>query len=211
MRWLLLGVVLIGAVTLRPSEPTGVAAAPQPAPRVVTLAPPAPRLPVVEHAEEEHFVEEPELVEEELAEEDVIEDGVEIDVMHFLSRIAALETSLQTSGAISGVVRDSHAGNAAIGATLVAYRPGADSPPFEVCITDEHGFYIFTNLEPGTYTITIYYDDRTTEFTQVEVASRQITPLSARIDTTPVRVYEPEDLGVSFSGGTMLENTYIIE
>lgn len=199
MRWLALVVVVIGVVAMRRSDSTpAVAAKPPPAARVVwpRSPPPPPQL----HVEPDT----PELVVEEELE-------AEVDVSHILAQIAELEASLRTTGAVQGLVRDSN-GEPMIGATVVATRGASDETL--VAITDENGAYSIAYLVPGMYTVTIYYIDHATEFEHVGITAGSITPLYARIYADPIRVHDGEgtdDLGVSFTGTTSVDNVYIIE
>ena len=214
MRWVVLVVVVIGVVALRREEHTTVAAAPVAAPRVIERAPPPPPPRLLERAEEDPVLDD-DFEEEEIVEEEEIaeEDGVEVDVMQFLARVGELETGLQKNGALHGLVRDHRDGEPLAGVTIVAYRPNIEQQHYQVALTDENGFYVLTNLEPGTYTVTMYYVDHVTEFPEVEVSRQRVAPLYARIDTTPMEreyIYEPDDHGVSFSGTTSIDNHYII-
>ncbi len=64
-----------------------------------------------------------------------------------------------TVGQLRGVVRDTGAKEAAVGATVVATSPALQGE--QVVITDETGQYFITSLPPGMYTLTVYYNDAT--------------------------------------------------
>jgi outer membrane receptor protein involved in Fe transport len=62
-----------------------------------------------------------------------------------------------TSGAVRGAIKDKATGEALIGATVVATSTVLQGE--QVVITDESGLYFIDNLPPGTYTLTVFYND----------------------------------------------------
>ena len=96
-------------------------------------------------------------------------------------RITMLETGLGVRGGLRGQIRDARSGEILVGVTVVA-STGAES---QTAITDETGSYEIMGLDPASYTVTIYYLDATVEHRDVVVASSKITPLFAKVDTTP--------------------------
>jgi outer membrane receptor protein involved in Fe transport len=63
-----------------------------------------------------------------------------------------------TVGSLRGVLKDKATGEPAIGATVVATSPALVGE--QVVITDETGQYFINSLPPGTYTLTIYYNNQ---------------------------------------------------
>jgi hypothetical protein len=63
-----------------------------------------------------------------------------------------------TSGSVRGIVKDKATHDAAVGATIVATSPARVGE--QVVITDENGAYFISSLPPGTYTLTIFYENR---------------------------------------------------
>src|SRR6185369_11255373 len=74
-----------------------------------------------------------------------------------LDRAAHADTL--TTGSIRGVVKDKTSGEAGVGATVVATSPALQGE--QVVIADETGAYYITNLPPGVYTLTVYYNNIT--------------------------------------------------
>ncbi|MDB4959544.1 MAG: TonB-dependent receptor plug [Myxococcales bacterium] len=77
-----------------------------------------------------------------------------------------------TTGAIQGVVRDSGTNEPLAGVTVVAISAGS-SP--QNAITEADGSYKISELLPGTYLITFYYDTFTLEHGGVEVGVDAVT------------------------------------
>ncbi|MDQ3364573.1 MAG: TonB-dependent receptor [Myxococcota bacterium] len=67
--------------------------------------------------------------------------------------------SSATVGSLRGVIRDRTNGEPALGATVVATSPALVGE--QVVLTDETGQYFLTSLQPGVYTLTIYYENKT--------------------------------------------------
>ncbi|MBP9203818.1 MAG: TonB-dependent receptor [Kofleriaceae bacterium] len=62
-----------------------------------------------------------------------------------------------TAGGLRGIVRDKATREPLIGATVVATSPALQGE--QVVITDESGAYFIDTLPPGTYLVTVYYND----------------------------------------------------
>src|SRR5262245_3716230 len=62
-----------------------------------------------------------------------------------------------TSGMVRGIIKDSATGDAVIGATVVI--TGAALQGEQAEITDENGAYVIASLPPGTYVLTVFYND----------------------------------------------------
>jgi len=78
--------------------------------------------------------------------------------------IALCETDVyaqagSTVGSLRGQVRDKANGEPAVGATVVATSPALQGE--QVVLADESGLYFLTSLPPGSYTLTVYYNDGT--------------------------------------------------
>ncbi len=77
----------------------------------------------------------------------------------FIDNHAAHAQASATVGSLRGEIKDKANGEAAPGATVVATSPALQGE--QVVITDEGGLYFITSLPPGTYTLTVYYNDGT--------------------------------------------------
>ncbi|HVV87516.1 MAG TPA: carboxypeptidase regulatory-like domain-containing protein [Kofleriaceae bacterium] len=93
---------------------------------------------------------------------------------------AAAQTS--TTGAVRGRVVDKKTKEPVIGATVVATSPALQGQQAE--ITDETGNYEIDNLPPGTYLLTVYYDDITFSRPDVAIAVGKQAFVVVAIDTT---------------------------
>jgi hypothetical protein len=78
-------------------------------------------------------------------------------------------------GGIAGTFTEVTAHSPAVGATVVATSPAMHGE--QAVISDDQGHYLVTQLPPGTYLVTIYYDDKTTTHAGVPVAADCATPL----------------------------------
>ncbi|HTJ41580.1 MAG TPA: von Willebrand factor type A domain-containing protein [Kofleriaceae bacterium] len=140
----------------------------------------------------------------------------------------------QTTGAIEGVVTDVDSGQPLPGATVVATSPALQGE--QVVITDDNGRYRIENLPPGTYTITVYYNDQTVqragiavgvaksatvsmkiklgsqgEVISIEDRAPTIDPSSTSQGITITEEYvQTIPVGASYSGSTSLQNTYVV-
>src|SRR5689334_16572821 len=79
---------------------------------------------------------------------------------------AAAQTS--TSGAVRGRILDKKTKDPVFGATVVATGPALQGQQAE--ITDDSGGFTITNLPPGVYVLTVYYNDVTFSRPNVLVA-----------------------------------------
>ena len=189
-------------VAVRRAPPAAEPAAARPAPPAPALPDVPPRCVCAEPAVAGDAPEELEVVEEndEIDEigEDVERDD-ELDPDHPLARIATIERALVSGGALLGHVRDAETGERLPGVTVIASRGDA---AHQVAITDETGWYLLPGLAAGAYTVTMYYADRSVEHTHVVVGVGRLTPLDGRL---------PEPHGITFSGGTYLDNEYVLD
>jgi outer membrane receptor protein involved in Fe transport len=64
-----------------------------------------------------------------------------------------------TVGSLRGQIRDKATGENAAGATVVATSPALQGD--QTVLADESGLYFLTALPPGSYTLTVYYDNGT--------------------------------------------------
>ena len=142
-------------------------------------------------------------------------------------RLADLEASLGTRGALRGQVRDKKTGEILVGVTVVASAEDSS----HTAITDENGWFEIAPLPASTYTVTLYYADVTVEHRDVAVAAGRVTPLYGKLDSTPRLVIEDlghgitieqsdvedivverhDEAGVTFSGDSFLENEYYVD
>jgi outer membrane receptor protein involved in Fe transport len=63
------------------------------------------------------------------------------------------------AGTVRGQLKDQATGEPAVGATVVATSPALQGE--QVVLADESGLYFLTSLPPGSYTLTVYYNDGT--------------------------------------------------
>lgn len=98
------------------------------------------------------------------------------------------EVGFATTGRaeLEGVVRDRATGELLIGATVVAMPVGGDDEMQSV-ITDERGAYVFTDLAPAHYTLTVYYVDQSVTKTCVAAHAAQTASIdfAVPVETTP--------------------------
>jgi hypothetical protein len=86
-----------------------------------------------------------------------------------------------TVGSLRGQIRDKAAGEAAVGATVVATSPALQGE--QVVITDENGAYFITSLPPGMYTLTVYYNDATFSRSNVLVQVGKEAVINVTVDS----------------------------
>ena len=86
----------------------------------------------------------------------------------------------EARAALHGTVTDTKTGEPLAGVTIVATGPS--NPGTATAITDERGTYDL-DVPPGTYTITMFYADSTTERPNVVVAAGKPTTLVAKLDS----------------------------
>jgi hypothetical protein len=97
---------------------------------------------------------------------------------------------------LRGQVKDAKTGEHLAGVTVTA-SIGNDT---FAAITDENGSYELAPIPEGTYVVTFYYTDTAVEHRDVAVASRRVTPLYGKIDTSPP-VIEPHGHGITIEHG----------
>jgi len=215
--WVARGVAPFPEATAEPKRPQIVVAAP-PAIQVVmrdAACPPSPD------------------PDEEPEEEEVPESAGE-DVGAVIARA---QLSAADHNAVFGIVTDARSGEALAGVTVTI--SGGQMQGSETAITDEHGAYKIANLPAGYVRATFYYADYALERGDIAISSLDPTPVYQRIDPdaappaprysedyletipVPARTFESvlgaaageqgDELGVTFSSGTNIENTYVIE
>jgi hypothetical protein len=86
-----------------------------------------------------------------------------------------------TVGGLRGQIRDRAAGEAAVGATIVATSPALQGE--QVVIADENGAYFITSLPPGVYTLTVYYNDATFSRSNVLVQVGKEAVVNVTVDS----------------------------
>jgi hypothetical protein len=96
------------------------------------------------------------------------------------AREAAAQTL--TTGAIQGVITDAETGRPLFGATVVAASSALQGTQAE--ITDASGQYKITNLPPGTYVITCYYEQATVRKSGFRVSINKTTPGYLAVDVS---------------------------
>ena len=210
--WVARGVALPEA-TAEPQRPQIVVAAP-PVIRVVMAAP-----------EEESTAPETEAVAE------VVDpaDGAGEDLGEVIARA---QQHVSEHNSIYGQVTDNRSGESLAGVTVVVTVPQVAGS--QVAITDETGFYKVSNLPSGYVLVTFYYGDLTVDRGNVVISSLDPTPVYQRIDQAVLpppcppeeysvniptgRTFEGalideggDPIGVTFSSGSLIENTYVIE
>lgn len=90
-----------------------------------------------------------------------------------------------TTGSIRGLVKDKTSGDAGIGATVVATSPALQGE--QVVIADETGGYYITNLPPGVYTLTVYYNDTTYSRSNVLIQVGKEVVVNLSVDTSSTK------------------------
>jgi hypothetical protein len=83
---------------------------------------------------------------------------------------------------IRGVLREKKTNELMIGATVVASSPALQGE--QVVITDDNGAFSIPNVPPGTYTLSIYYNDATYSRGNVIVQNGHATTENVAFDTT---------------------------
>jgi len=87
-----------------------------------------------------------------------------------------------TVGSVRGQIRDKSNGEAAVGATVVATSPALQGE--QVVIADENGQYFVTSLPAGTYTLTVYYNDKTFSRGNVTIYTGKEAVVNVTVDST---------------------------
>jgi TonB-dependent receptor len=85
------------------------------------------------------------------------------------------KSSADSNGSISGTVKD--AAGAVLSGAQVVLQPGAT-----IVASDAQGRYLVTNLNPGSYTLTISYVGFTTSVSTVAVTAGKATPLDVTLN-----------------------------
>jgi outer membrane receptor protein involved in Fe transport len=85
-------------------------------------------------------------------------------------------------GSVRGQIRDKANNEAAAGATVVATSVALQGE--QVVLADESGLYFLTSLPPGTYTLTVYYNDGTFTRNNVLVQIGKEAVVNVTVDTT---------------------------
>jgi outer membrane receptor protein involved in Fe transport len=86
-----------------------------------------------------------------------------------------------TVGSVRGQIKDKATGEAAVGATIVATSPALQGE--QVVLADESGLYFLTSLPPGSYTLTVYYNDGTFTRGNVTVAVGKEAVVNISVDS----------------------------
>lgn len=87
-----------------------------------------------------------------------------------------------TVGSLRGQVRDKANGEPAVGATVVATSPALQGE--QVVLADESGLYFLTSLPPGSYTLTVYFNDGTFTRGNVIVQVGKEAVVNITVDST---------------------------
>ena len=86
------------------------------------------------------------------------------------------------SGTVRGQLKDQATGEPAVGATVVATSPVLQGE--QVVLADESGLYFLTSLPPGSYTLTVYYNDGTFTRGNVLVQVGKEAVVNITVDST---------------------------
>lgn len=217
--WVARGIVALPEATAQPPRPQVVVATP---PMIQVVMAPEPPAPVAEEEPEA----EPE--DDEAPAEGTGEDLGEV--------IARAQLHVAEHNSIYGTVTDDRSGELLAGVTVVVSGPQLAGS--QVAITDETGYFKIPDLPTGYVLVTYYYADHTLERDNVLVSSLDPTPAFQRMDLSypdrlividddirklpvPGRTFEAaldeasgsqgDELEISFSSGSSIENTYVIE
>jgi outer membrane receptor protein involved in Fe transport len=106
--------------------------------------------------------------------------GILVAVFAAPERDARAQAS-STVGAIRGQLKDKATGEAAVGATIVATSPALQGE--QVVLADETGLYFLTALPPGSYTLTVYFNDGTFTRGNVTVAVGKEAVVNITVDS----------------------------
>jgi len=91
--------------------------------------------------------------------------------------VAATPTS---GGSIAGTVTDKKTGEKLAGATVVATSPALQGE--QVAVADEQGAFRINGLPPGSYQVTFYYGDTTTQRSNIAVKNKQVAQVYQKLD-----------------------------
>ncbi|HEY4239682.1 MAG TPA: carboxypeptidase regulatory-like domain-containing protein [Kofleriaceae bacterium] len=97
-----------------------------------------------------------------------------------ISEHSAFAQTGATVGNLRGIIRDK--GEAAVGATVVATSPALQGE--QVVIADDTGQYFIQSLPAGTYTLTVYYNDRTFSRGNVVIEVGKEAVVNVTVDTS---------------------------
>lgn len=230
--------VVIAAVVVVKVAASDAKHAPPPqqiAPRLAAVhrpPPPPPPMPVLEVIVDE---EAPEVEPDDPDVHADIDDGIDLDVALERARTTA-PTIVDGTGRLVGRFRDTR-GDSLAGVTITVASPSSSG--VLVAITDDTGWFAISGVRPGTYVVTAYYLETVVEWPEIVIASNKNTPLFHSIETEPRPIEPPtfevtidqdyirnipvpgrtfesvlgstDDEGISISGGTMIENVYVVE
>lgn len=205
------GWVARGVSSGSPAAP-GAEAAPAPAaaPRVVYVAAPARQEVAPPDTEEEPA-----------------EEGEDVGALLARVQREAPPPPQLPHNVITGIVADQSSGDRLAGVTVIATGPLIQGA--QTVITNESGEFSLADLPAGSYTVMFYYADVTVERSGVTVSSFGHTTLNTQLETgsyirnipVPARTFEStlgdaagsqgDTYGVSFSGTTSLDNTYVVD
>ncbi len=104
----------------------------------------------------------------------------------------------EMTGGIEGVIKDGATGEPMIGATVVV--SGGRLREKVAAITDENGAYAFGELPPGTYEVTVYSSETTTERHDVRVGIGRTTPVYVTVPGETIIIVNG-DLPIIDQGG----------
>lgn len=107
-------------------------------------------------------------------------------------------------GGLVGIVVDT-SNEPLAGATLIVTSDALAAPL--AMVTDEDGSFVFDELPPDEYLVTVYYIDVAVEYRAA--VGDELVELSPRLDTSAVGV--PDEVVFFGCGGTSQENTYIVD
>jgi hypothetical protein len=122
--------------------------------------------------------------------------GLRFTILVLLFAGTRADAQSLTTGAIAGVVKDAKSGDPLAQVTVVAVST-AGVP--QMAITEVDGTYKITELLPGTYVVTFYYDTLTRQHGGVEVGVDQTTAVYEKLE-----VAGPNVIYVDDDGGTQI-------
>ena len=112
----------------------------------------------------------------------VVSAGLATGVISAIGPERTAHADAFTTGSIRGVVKDKASGEAGVGATVVATSPALQGE--QVVIADETGGYYITNLPPGVYTLTVYFNDTTFSRSNVLIQVGKEVVVNLSVDTS---------------------------
>ena len=102
------------------------------------------------------------------------------------------------AGTVRGQLKDKATGEPAVGATVVATSPALQGE--QVVLADESGLYFLTSLPPGSYTLTVYYNDGTFTRGNVIVQVGKEAVVNITVDSTSTNG-KPKGETIEITGG----------